>query len=35
MVEYMFVQEDCDIWVKYKPFYDYINDPIEADIGVP
>ncbi len=34
-VEYMFVQEDCDIWITQRPYYDYINDPIEAEIGVP
>jgi len=35
MVEYMFVQEDCDIWVTQRPFWGYLNDPIEAEIGVP
>ena len=34
-VEYMFVQEDCDIWVKNRPFYPYLNDSVEAEIGVP
>lgn len=35
MVEYYFVQEDCDIWIKYRPYYDFLNDPIEAEIGTP
>ena len=35
MVEYYFVQEDCDIWIKHRPFYSFINDPIQAEIGTP
>jgi len=35
MVEYYFIQEDADIWFKYRPYYQYINDPIKADIGKP
>jgi len=34
-VDYMFVQEDCDVWVTQRPYYDYLNDPVEAELGVP
>jgi len=35
MVEYMFVHEDCNIWIKHEPYYDYLNDLVEAELGVP